>query len=159
MNDKDDRLKKLLQRAELDKPGDSFTEGVMAEIQSESVFNPALKSILKSAPIETPGEDFTQAVMNSLGADLETPGTSIISKRAWYAISGFVVIILASAFFGKSEINHSVFSYASEFGKMIHAISAYLGDITLIFILCLSSISCLLLLDYFLKERVLISRK
>src|ERR1044071_1403798 len=115
-NKKDERLRKLLQRVELSKPGDSFTEEVMTEIQSEIVFNPSLKSILKIAPIENPQRDFTRAVMNKLEVtEFETPGTSIISKKAWYAISGLTILIVAFAFSTKSEINHSVISYVTEF--------------------------------------------
>src|ERR1041384_5451321 len=127
---KDDRLRKLLQSTELNKPGSSFTDEVMKEIQGEVVFNPLLKSILKNAPVENPKEGFTNEVMSHLEAsDFKLSDVSIIGKKVWLTISGVVAFLVLIALFGRSESNYSVPSYFNEVGKLLHPILTLLNSI------------------------------
>lgn len=159
-NQRDDKLRRLLQRAELNKPGASFTDEVMKEIESEVVTSPLLKSLLKNVPIENPKEDFTHIVMDQLEvSDFKTSEVSIISGKVWLAISVILVLLILVAFTGRPENNPSTFSYFHEIGKSLHPIITFLNSIPSISIICLSSVSGLLLLDYFLKEKILGSEK
>jgi len=154
-NQKEDRLRKLLQRVELNNPSPSFTEEVMKEVQTEVAFNPLLKSILKNAFIEEPGENFAQGVMNQLEiSDFKRAEQSIISKRTWLIVSGLGVLLVMIALFRPRENNPSVPSYFNEFKNSLHPILTYLDTIPSISLICLISVSGLLWLDYFLKEKL-----
>src|SRR5437899_2258883 len=97
-NHKDDQLRKLLQSAELNAPGASFTDEVMNEIQGEVVFNPLLKSMLKNVPIKGPSENFSYDVMNQLEiSHFKLADRSIISKNAWLMVSVFITLLVLIA--------------------------------------------------------------
>ena len=151
-NQKDDKLRKLLQGVELNKPGSSFTEEVMKEIQTDVVFNPLLKSMLKKAAIKGPSENFTYGVMDQLEiSDFKLVDQSIISKKAWLIISCLMTLLVLIAFFGGRKNNSSLPSYFSEIERSLHPILTYLKAIPSISLICLASVSGLLLLDYFFK--------
>jgi len=153
---KDNKLKKLLQRVELNNPGASFTEEVMKEIQSEIVFNPSLKSMLKNASIEGPSENFSYGVMDRIDvSDFKLADQSIINRKVWLIVSGFMAVLVLIAFFGGRESSPPVSSYFNEVGRSLHPILTYLTAIPSISIICLISVSGLLILDYFLKEKLL----
>jgi hypothetical protein len=155
-NQKDDKLRKLLQGVELNKPGSSFTEGVMKEIQSEVVFNPLLKSMLKNTSIEGPSENFTYDIMGQLEvSDFKLADQSIISKKVWLIASVLVVLLVMIALSGQQENNPSISPYFNGFRNSLHPILTYLNSIPSITLICLISVSGLLLLDYFLKEKIL----
>jgi hypothetical protein len=159
-NQKADKLRKLLQSAVMNKPSSSFTEEVMKTIQSEVTINPLLKSILENTPLKGPSENFTYGVMSRLEvSDFKIADESIISKKVWLMVSGLVVLLVLVALSGRQENNPSVSSYFNEVKYSLQLILTYLNAIPAISVICLISVGAVLLLDYFLKEKLLRFKK
>jgi hypothetical protein len=158
VNKKNDVLKSLIQKVELDKPTPNFTALVMEEVaaQNEIVINPALKSLLKRNGIEKPSVGFTHSIMSQVeGCDFKPAYKPIISKKAWR------IIIAAAVFFflclGYSE--HASTSpggltpYFINIGNTLNTIFTKVNSVPSLYLITFISLSALLVLDYLLRIR------
>lgn len=155
---KNDILKKLIQKVELDKPALYFTalvmEEVEAEVQNEVVINPALKSLVKRHGVEKPSTDFTHRIMTQVkGLDFKTTHRPIISKKAWRIIAAasvcFVVCLGVSE--QASPSPQGLTPYFIDMGNTLNTIFAKVNAVPSLYLITFIAISVLLLMDYLLK--------
>lgn len=161
---KDDILKKCIRSVEPDKPASNFTEMVMneiqAEVQNEVVINPALKSLLQQIAVEIPSSDFTQTIMSQVEI-IDRKQEPIIRKNAWYMIGTAVAVLIGLLGFSEQAskspqiLTLSVVGMGNELSTIFSGIST----VPSVYLLTVISISVLLLIDYFLRERVFSQRR
>jgi hypothetical protein len=157
---KDDRLKRLIQTLEPDKPAPDFIGRVMQEIRMEQQeeLNPALKAVLQGNVVEKPTVDFTSVVIAQIAAmDQQLAERPIISKRAWYAIAAFVVGVMVAIGFTSGTASLPPNSATLSIGRIGNSLTVFFVQVKAIpplYILTFIAISLLLLLDYLLKEKM-----
>ncbi len=156
--DKEDKLKKLIQSVEPDKPTDDFTATLMQKIdvQESLVANPALDALLEKHLIEVPSIDFLQKVMMGVERiDKKVVYEPIISKRVWYAvgITATLIITLVS-FFGKpAQTSFQSPPLATHINQITGQIITQINSLPILALACLFAVSSLVVLEYVLSNR------
>jgi hypothetical protein len=153
---KNDILKKLIQKFELDKPTVNFTESVMKEIlveaNQEVVINAKVKSLLKRNAIDKPPMDFTNGVMTQVKSlEARTKYKPVITQKAWRIIfTVFACLVLGvSISDSTATVPEGLTSYFVQFGDMLNTI---FGDANgSLYLTTIFSTGLLLLTDYVLK--------
>jgi hypothetical protein len=155
-NKKDDILKKIIQKVELDKPALNFTASVMKDVEAEAsnevVVNPALKSILKRNAIEKPTLDFTKDIMIKVeNLESKTTYKPIITLKAWRII--FIVLVcLVVGLIISDRPSRPPEGLTSCFVRMGDALNAiFQKSNASLYLITIFSGGLLLLMDYFLK--------
>ena len=151
---KENKLKKLIQQIEPDQPSVGFTENLMQQIETQEslVINPALQTLLSQHLVESPSIDFTEKVMKGIvSAEQKTVYEPVISKKAWYSIGIAATLILTLAgFLGKSSKATNMPSVSTN--EIMHITGQVIAQINAIPVVLLASsfaIVALLILDYF----------
>ena len=158
-NKKDDILKKLIQKIELDKPMSNFTSSVMkeiaAEVQNEAVVNSALKTLLKRHGIEKPSVDFTNRVLGQLeeGVNVKMTYRPIISRKAWRVIATVAAIFVMLIGFSEqaSTSPQGLTSYFTFVGNTLNIIFLKINTVPSLYSTTFISVSVLLFMDYFIR--------
>ena len=156
---KNDILKLLIQKVELDKPSRDFTASVMKEIavQHEAFLNPELQSLLKRSGIEKPRPGFTQDIMSRVeAADFNVMHKPIISKKVWLiafaATAGFVVLCLSFSE-PESVSPNGLTLYFINLGNTLNTILTNVKSVSSLYLITFISLSALLVMDYLLRIR------
>ena len=156
---KDDILKKVIQKVELDKPAPDFTALVMkeviAECQGEVIADPVIKSLLKRYTIEKPSADFTRQVMTQVvSPEGKTAYKPIITKKVWYFVATLIVFLLFMLDVSEkvSTSPQGLTSYFSVVGRALNSIFTSVSGASSLYLLTFIAIGVLLLADYFLTN-------
>lgn len=156
--DKENKLKKLIQSVEPDQPKSDFTAILMQKIEAQEaiVINPALDALLKKHLIEAPSIDFTQKVMIGIKhLDRKVVYEPIISKKVWYAIgiaASFIITLIS--LLGKSAQRSSKpLPFANSINQITGKIILQINALPTLVLACLFAVSSLVLLEYFLSNR------
>jgi hypothetical protein len=157
-NKKDDILKTIIQKVELDKPAVNFTASVMKEVAAEAcnevVVNPALKSILKRNAIEKPALDFTKDIMIKVeNLESKTIYKPIITLKAWRIIFTVLICLVVGLIVSDrpSTPPDGLTSYFVRMGDTLNTIFAQANGS--LYLITIFSGGLLLLMDYFLKSK------
>lgn len=156
--DKDDKLKKLIQSVELDQPKVDFTAIIMQQIEAQEslVSNPALQVLLEKHLIESPSVDFTENVMMGIERlDKKVVYEPIISKKVWCGISiAAALLIILVSFLGKSsKTNIDVPPLANNINQLTGKIILQINGLPTLVLACLFAVSSLLLLEHFVSKK------
>lgn len=156
--DKEDKLKKLIQAVELDQPTTDFTAKIMQQIETQHslVPNTALDSLLEKHLIETPSIDFTQKIMMGIERiDKKVVYEPIISKKVWYAIGiAATLIITLISLFGKSAQTVSQpLPLATNINQVTGMIIEQINALPTLILACLFAVSSLVVLEYNLSKK------
>ena len=156
---KNDILKKLIQKIELDEPPVNFTESVMKEVRVEAsqevVINAGLKSLLKRHAVEKPATDFTNDIMIQVKSlESKTTYKPIITKKAWQIIFTALVCSGTGLIFSDSPSTapNGLTSYFVKFGDVLNTI--FVDANVSLYLTTIFSTGVLLLVDYLLKVKV-----
>lgn len=160
-NKKNDILKIIIQKVELDQPAPNFTDVVMNEVRADAhnevVINLALKSLLMRSSIERPPADFTYNIMSQVKEhNIKATVKPIISKKAWRLIGIAVVFFVGLLLFSEqtSTSPQGLTPYFINLGKMLNAILMNVRAVPPLYFITFISVSVLLLVDYFLNIKV-----
>jgi hypothetical protein len=156
--DKEDKLKKLIQSVEPDKPTDDFTAILMQKIDAQESFvtNPALDALLEKHLIEVPSIDFMQKVMMGVERlDKKAVYEPIISKKVWYGfgIAASLIITLISVFGKSGQTSSTPLPLANGINQVTGKIILQINALPTLVLACLFAISSLVLIEYFLSNR------
>lgn len=156
---RNDKLKLLLRRFQLQTPPDGFTEEVMKEIEfiaDDKVYaDSRLVELLQKNVSAEPSAGFTFKVINKVAQQSQGSYPPIISKKVWIAIVVFVSLCLMV-----SVINEPAGSSPTD-GYFSIPLADYLGNLTakfidqlfyLVVILC--SVTLLLTLDHYFRRKL-----
>lgn len=160
-NSKDDFFKKLIQEAGVESPSPGFTEtvmhGVQLEIQHEMVIHAELKNLLQQNTIEKPSADFMANVM----AKVEVPvykivAEPIISKKTWYMVAAacIALVTLLGFYYPFSEEILNTSSGTTNSDNIFTIFSYNIITLPSVYSMSLIAISGLLLMDYYLRNRI-----
>jgi len=166
MKENDDILIKLIQRAGPEIPSPDFTDLVMnavkLDLQKEYVFNTELKVVLQKSAIEKPSADFLLRVMSQvevqqMAIPFKLVAEPIITRRMWYTVAAACVALVSFLgicykLFGEPSVAASKVTLTD---KAVSVIASGITSMPPIYSLSLIAISGLLLMDYFLRSRVL----
>lgn len=156
--DKDDKLKKLIQSVELDQPKVDFTAIIMQQIEAQEslVSNPALQVLLEKHLVESPSAGFTQNLMMDIERlDKKVVYEPIISKEVWYSVSiAAALLITLVSFVGKSsKTNIDVPPLANNINQLTGKIILQINGLPTLVLACLFAVSTLLVLDYYISSK------
>jgi hypothetical protein len=156
--DKEEKLKKLIQSVEPDQPMADFTALLMQKIEAQEIMvaNPALDALLEKHLIEAPSLDFTQKVMMDVERiDKKVVYEPIISKKVWYGIGiAASLIILLVSFFGKSSpVTSKPLPLVTHINQLTGKIILQIATLPTLVLSCLFAVSSLVLIEYFLSNR------
>ena len=156
--DKEDKLKKLIQSVEPDQPTADFTAILMQKIEAQEaiVVNPALDALFERHLIEEPSVDFTQKVMMGVERiDKKVVYEPIISKKVWYVIGiAASLIITFISFFGKSvQTSSTPPPLANSINQVTGKIILQINALPTLVLACLFAVSSLVLIEYFISNR------
>lgn len=156
--DKDDKLKKLIQSVKLDQPTADFTATIMQQIEAQEshVPNPALQVLLEKHLIESPSLGFAQNVMMGIQRlDKKVVYEPIISKKTWYGIGiAAALLITLVSFLGKSsKTNIDVPPLANNINQLTGQLIVQISTLPTLVLACLFAVSSLLLLEYFVSRK------
>ncbi len=156
-NEKENRLKVLIQKSGINKPSPDFTATVMQEVMAkeEAAINPALKSLLKQNADLTISPEFTDQVMMKIEAHELKSAQPIISKSAWYIAAAAMMILVL--YIGLSEQSTkdsgNLTPYLNIMGQSVTSLFSAVSSISPLYGIVLISIGGLILLDYLLKVK------
>ncbi|RFS16614.1 hypothetical protein [Emticicia sp. C21] len=156
--DKEYKLKKLIQSVEPDQPTADFTTILIQKIEAQEaiVVNPALDALLEKHLIEEPSIDFTQNLMKDIERlESKVVFKPIISKRVWYGIgmTATFIITLISLFGKSAQTNNKPLPLASNINQVTGEIIRQINALPALMLACLFAVSSLVLIDYFLSNR------
>ncbi|MFD2522206.1 hypothetical protein [Emticicia soli] len=156
--DKEDKLKKLIQSVELDQPKADFTATIMQQIEAQEslVSSVALQVLLEKHLMESPSADFTENVMMDIERlDKKVVYEPIISKEVWYGVSiAAALLITLVSFVGKSsKTNIDVPPLANNINQLTGKIILQINGLPGLVLACLFAVSSLLLLEHFFSKK------
>lgn len=156
--DKEDKLKKLIQSVEPDQPTADFTTILMQQIEAQEaiIVNPALDYLLEKHLIEAPSVDFTQKVMMGVKQlDKKVIYEPIISKKVWYAIgiAAALVLTLVSLFSRSSQVSRKPLPLAHDINQITGEIIVQINALPTLVLVCLFAVSSLVLIEYILSNK------
>lgn len=163
--EKDDRFRRLMQEAGMEKPSPDFLKTVMSGIQAESqeeiLLNPALKSLLReSQVVEKPNHDFLLRVMSQAQVQqVVLPPVSvakpIISNRIWYIVTAacMAIICLTGLFYyhETGALETAVATTATD--QFFTSVATGILATPLVYSVSLTTLGMLLLADYMLRSK------
>ena len=167
MKDENDNiLKRLIQQAGPETPPPDFTDFVMNSVQldaqSDFVVNSELRSVLQQRAIEKPSADFLLRVMSQVEVQqMAVPSRiiaePIISRRMWYTVAAacIALVSLLGFYYKMYGDSSTVSSKVTLTDKAISLIASGVSTMPSMYTLSLIVIAGLLLMDYFLRNRVL----
>ena len=159
-------FKKLLREAAEEKASLRFTDhvlkGIEAELQKQTALETSLKRVLQKHAIEQPSADFRSKIMASLSPAPAEKFKPIISRTIWYGIAAAVVVLLLTSFLFPSALATDAPRVLTFIGKAANLIpkAPNLSNGSLeVAVLTLVGLSTLLLLENFLRPKLLINNK
>ena len=152
MDDKQEaHFKKLIRDAGAEVPSDAFTRAVMQRVREEAAF----RAVMQDHAVEVAPKAFSSGVMAQIRASQKTVAPKpVISRRIWYGIAAAWVALIAACFFlPGNEPQSAFFSQLNARITSAQAFSQQAYTIPQPVMMTIIGLSCLVLLDYFLRNR------
>ncbi|GAB2790356.1 hypothetical protein GCM10027275_39080 [Rhabdobacter roseus] len=159
MKKKDDNLRKLIQQAGPDQPAPDFNELVMRAVRTEAERASSLHALLQQSTPEPPSPAFVQRVMAQVEAAAPKPVEPVISKNAWYWIAACFVLLVVASLVVAPETQPAASAFWNQTGHAFSGFTQAIAKVPLLYPLTIIAACALLLLDYFIRQRVLYSRE
>lgn len=153
-NKKTAALKRLIQKAELEKPQYDFTNLIMEEIEAqEPVINPALKTLIKRNGIEKPSINLRYIILTQIEESvLHTKHKPIIPQKAWLIVISMIVFFVIYLGFSEQSLKspEGLTLYFISIGNILSTI-LNVNSVPPLYLIIFISISVLLAMDYLLR--------
>ena len=161
MNRKDEKsFKILLRKTGLKSPSPDFTEKTMQKIDAEAAqsvaFEPQLTTLLRRHALKTPPADFTQQIM-SRALPPKTTYAPLISPMVWYLVAAAIGLLIGAGWLFPGQTiptGSPLIGVYKSLGGLSHLVRAVPSS----YVLGLSAISALLVVDYLLRYKLLKAR-
>ncbi|WP_020597078.1 hypothetical protein [Spirosoma panaciterrae] len=154
-DEKDDRFRKLIKRAEPDKPGADFTNAIMKLVQAESELDSAKEAALiqllqSHTLVEKPSANFSRRVMNQVMASSSKPLEPIISTRVWYMVAASLlfIILFCILLIPSGPTQHT----SSGLDSFLSSFEGTLDALPISYPLTIFAMSVLMVTDYVLRQ-------
>ena len=153
----EDNFRKLIREAIPEQPSVDFTGLVMHQVREEA----ALQNLLQEHILKSPSPTFNQNILAQLQpARPALQYKPVISRKGWYGIAAMVAaIIVACAFVPASGSSSAVTTYLNSSIMPGQAFTEQLKSIPQLYPLTVIGLAGLLLIDYFLREKLLVLNK
>lgn len=160
MEQQDDKqeahFKKLIGEAGTDAPSDGFTRAVMQRVHEEAAF----RALVQHDAIEAP----SQAFSNSIIAQIQATQTAakpkpIIARYAWYWIAAAWAALIVASFFVPGNEQSEVWARVNGMMVSNQVFIQKFSAIPQPVLLTIIGLSCLIMLDYFLRNKWLLINK
>lgn len=152
MDDKQEaHFKKLIRDAGAEVPSDAFTHAVMQRVREEAAF----RALMQQHAVEPAPKAFSSEVMTQIRASQKTVAPKpVIPRRIWYGIAAaWAALITACFFLPGNEPQSAFFSQLNARITSSQVFSQQVYTIPQPIMLTVIGLSCLVLLDYFLRNR------
>ncbi|MBN8824698.1 MULTISPECIES: hypothetical protein [unclassified Spirosoma] len=154
-NENEDNFRKLIQKAQPEKPGAAFTNAIMQRVQAaselDSAKEAALIQLLQSHTlVETPSANFSRRVMNQLTVRQSKPLEPIISTRVWYMIAASLLCVVVSCLLLLSSGSSQPTS--SGLDQLLSGFDGTLNALPIQYALTIFAVSVLMVTDYILRQ-------
>lgn len=153
MEQQDDKqeahFKKLIGETGTDAPSDAFTRTVMRRVHEEAAF----RTLVQTNIAEVPSASFSSAIIAQIQATRPTATPKpVISRQVWYWIAAAWAALITAAFFVSG--NEQPRFWVKLNGMMVsnQVFVQKFSAIPQPVILTIIGLSCLMLLDYFLRN-------
>ncbi|GAB3175440.1 hypothetical protein [Telluribacter humicola] len=155
-----DNFKKLIQQAGPDQPATDFTDRLMSAVRAEAEQDIALHTLLRQTTPEQPSAALAQRIMAQVEATAPKPVEPIISKKAGYLIAAcFALLVVGNLLVSPSpELQPSASAFWEQTGSAFSGFTQAIARVPVLYPLTLIATCMLLLLDYFIRQRVLWGR-
>lgn len=158
MDDKqEEHFKKLIRETGGDTPSDAFTRAVMQHVREEAAFH----ALIQQNAVDPAPRAFSREVMAQIQASRKVVAPKpVISRLTWYWIAAAWAALLIACFFLPGNEPQSAFSERLN-GLMIsnQVFNKQFSTIPQPVMLTVIGLSCLVLLDYFLRNKWLLLNK
>ncbi|WP_353721651.1 hypothetical protein [Dyadobacter sp. 676] len=152
MDDKQEaHFKKLIREAATDAPSDAFTQAVMQRVHEEAAF----RALMRQNTLDVAPGAFTNAVMAKIEAGRKVVAREpVISRRSWYWIAAcWAALIVACFFLPGNEPQYAFFSKLNARLMSSQVFDQKFDTIPQPVMLTVIGLSCLMLLDYYLRGK------
>ncbi|NBA87895.1 hypothetical protein GVN16_19150 [Emticicia sp. CRIBPO] len=153
---KEERFRKLIQKAEPDKPSSGFSAMVMQQIEAEAVTaqsrEVALDLLLKQQTVTIAPLSFGEDVMQKVLAPKPAPKTVSINKVAWYSVAIACMILITLAFLPGAP-SPEIVPHTPHPG-FFAIIAPKLGAIPMVYPITFFALGMLVGMDYLLRRKL-----
>lgn len=158
MDDKqEEHFKKLIRETGGDAPSDAFTRAVMQRVHEEAAF----RALVQQNAVDLAPKAFGKEVMAQIQASQKVAAPKpVISRRTWYWVAAAWAALIVACFFLPGNEPQSAFS--SKLNGLVisnQAFSQKFSTIPQPVMLTIIGLSCLVLLDYFLRNKWMLLNK
>lgn len=153
----EEHFKKLIREAGADTPSDAFTRAVMQHVREEAAFH----ALVQQNAVDLAPKAFSREIMAQIQASRKVVAPKpVISRQTWYWIAAAWAALIIACFFLPRNEPQSAFSDKLN-GLMIsnQVFNQKFSTIPQPVILTVIGLSCLILLDYFLRNKWVLQNK
>ncbi len=151
MDDKqEEHFKKLMKESGAGAPSDAFTRAVMQRVHEEAAF----RAIVQQNAVAAPSQSFSNEVMAQIRASQKVAAPKpVISRQTWYWIAaGWAALIVACFFLPGNEPPSAFLGKLNGLVMSNQAFTQKFDAVPQPVMLTIIGLSCLMLLDYFLRN-------
>jgi hypothetical protein len=156
-DEKEDSLRKLIQKVELDEPGADFTNTIMKLVQAESELDSAKEAALiqlfqSYTLVEKPSAGFSSRVMSQVMVSQSKQFEPIISPRVWYMIAASLlfIVLFCLLVLPTGPAQHT----SSGLDRFLSSIEGSLEALPISYPFTIFAASVLLVTDYYLRRKL-----
>lgn len=153
----EEHFKKLVHEAKPDSPSDAFTRAVMLRVAEEVAF----KAVMQQNAVEIPSPAFTAGIIAQIrAAEAPAPAKPIAFKQVGYWIAAsWAVLVIACFFIPGNEQPSVLLTALNGIALSNNLFTQRVFTIPQPYMLTVIGLSCLVLLDYFLRNRSMLINK
>lgn len=160
MEQQDDKqeahFKKLIDETGTDAPSDAFTRTVMRRVHEEAAF----RALVRTNVAEVPSASFRSAIIAQIQAAQPTATPKpVISRQVWYWIAAAWATLITAALFVSGNEQSEFWGKVNGMMVSNQVFTQKFSDIPQPVILTIIGLSCLMLLDYFLRNKWMMLNK
>lgn len=153
----EEHFKKLIRNTGADAPSDAFTRAVMQRVHEEVAF----RTMVQQNAIDVAPKTFSNEVMAQIRASRKVAAPKpVISRQIWYWIAAaWATVIVACFFIPGNEPQSAFFSRLNAHFMSSQLFNRKLYAIPQPVLFTVIGFSCLVLLDYFLRNKWALTNK
>lgn len=160
MEQQDDKqeahFKKLIGETGTDAPSDAFTRAVMGRVHEEAAF----RALVQTNVADAPSPAFSTAIIAQIQATRPAAAPKpVISRQIWYWIAAAWAALIIASFFVPGNDQPAFWSKVNGMMVSNQVFNQKFSAIPQPVILTIIGLSCLMLLDYFLRNKWMLLNK
>jgi hypothetical protein len=158
MDDKqEEHFKKLIRETGADTPSDAFTRAVMRHVREEAAFH----ALVQQNAVDLAPKAFSGDIMAQIRASRKVVAPKpVIARRTWYWIAAAWAALIIACFFLPG--NEPQFAFSDKLNGLMISNQVFNQKFSTIpqpVMLTVIGLSCLVLLDYFLRNKWMLLNK